>query len=234
MMRRWSLLAFLVIVAAVPALGDGNYRVTPVEAGGSISGRVVFEGDVPESTPAKGPDDCPDADTRVGPQINRNDKGVQWAVVYLESITSGKDWPADTVNLRIGKCQFSHRTVVVPVGGTLVVTNEDRIGHRVKGETDLNEPFVRSLEPGDSFKTILDFEEFDRLTTECHYWESCAVVVAPHPYYAVTGSDGSFSLENVPPGAYRLAVWHESLTGKTVEVEVGPNGTVTANLSLSN
>jgi hypothetical protein len=37
------------------------------------------------------------------------------------------------------------------------------------------------------------------------------VVVAEHPYYAVTNERGEFALENVPPGNYTLQVWHESL-----------------------
>jgi hypothetical protein len=50
------------------------------------------------------------------------------------------------------------------------------------------------------------------------------VVVAEHPYYAITGDDGEFSLANVPPGRYTLEVWHETLRPVTREITVGDGG----------
>ena len=40
----------------------------------------------------------------------------------------------------------------------------------------------------------------------------------PHPYYAVTGADGTATLTNVPPGTYQVACWHEGMVVK-VETE---------------
>ena len=37
------------------------------------------------------------------------------------------------------------------------------------------------------------------------------VVVAAHPCYAITGADGQFAFDNLPPGQYKLQVWHERL-----------------------
>jgi hypothetical protein len=39
-------------------------------------------------------------------------------------------------------------------------------------------------------------------------------VVPRHPYYAITDEDGKFRLDEVPPGRYRLVVWHEGVTGE--------------------
>ena len=46
------------------------------------------------------------------------------------------------------------------------------------------------------------------------------ILVAPHPYYAVTRSDGSFALDGVPSGTYTLQVWHERLGTLSREVTV--------------
>jgi protocatechuate 3,4-dioxygenase beta subunit len=46
------------------------------------------------------------------------------------------------------------------------------------------------------------------------------VVVAPHRFYAVTGSDGRFVFDNVAPGQYRLRVWHERLGSASTQVTV--------------
>jgi hypothetical protein len=44
-----------------------------------------------------------------------------------------------------------------------------------------------------------------------HPWMSGWLVVAGHPYYAVTGADGSFAMDEVPPGKYTLRMWHEGV-----------------------
>ena len=41
------------------------------------------------------------------------------------------------------------------------------------------------------------------------------------PYYALTGADGSFRLENVPPGSYRLVMWHEGVAITRTDREKG-------------
>ena len=43
------------------------------------------------------------------------------------------------------------------------------------------------------------------------------VVVAANRYYAQPGVDGSFAIENVPPGHYRLHVWHERIAAEVVQ-----------------
>ena len=44
--------------------------------------------------------------------------------------------------------------------------------------------------------------------------------VLDHPYFAVTGKDGSFELKNVPPGTYTVAAWHEKLGLKLEAVTI--------------
>ena len=48
--------------------------------------------------------------------------------------------------------------------------------------------------------------------------------VVNHPCYAVTGAQGEFKIENVPPGRYTVDFWHERAPGikkpDPVEVEV--------------
>jgi hypothetical protein len=58
------------------------------------------------------------------------------------------------------------------------------------------------------------------------------VVVAEHPFYAVTDEQGEFSLENVPRGKYMLQVWQETLGTVTQQVVVGDKGITTASVIM--
>jgi hypothetical protein len=50
------------------------------------------------------------------------------------------------------------------------------------------------------------------LTCEAgHPWMTAYILVADHPYTAVTGDDGTFVIEDVPPGTYRIRMWHEGV-----------------------
>jgi hypothetical protein len=60
-----------------------------------------------------------------------------------------------------------------------------------------------------------------RINCDLHSWMAGWVVVAAHPYYAITGADGQFAFDNLPPGQYNLQVWHERLGTTRASVTIG-------------
>jgi uncharacterized protein (DUF2141 family) len=64
------------------------------------------------------------------------------------------------------------------------------------------------------------------ITLKCnmHPWMTAHLAVFSHPYFQVTGKDGSFNLTNVPPGTYTLAAWHERYGTREQTVTIGPKG----------
>ena len=65
-----------------------------------------------------------------------------------------------------------------------------------------------------------------------HSQMSATIVVLDHPYFAVPGDDGTFTLRNVPPGQYTLVGWHERVGERSVTVRVEPGGTTDVELTL--
>jgi hypothetical protein len=58
------------------------------------------------------------------------------------------------------------------------------------------------------------------------------VWVVDNPYAAVTSAGGSFALEDVPAGSYKLKVWHETLGEKTVDVTVEAGKTASVDVAF--
>jgi len=60
----------------------------------------------------------------------------------------------------------------------------------------------------------------------------CIVLVLENPYFAVTDEDGNYKISDVPPGTYKLKVWHERLPASEREIVVPTNGEIKVNFTL--
>jgi hypothetical protein len=61
---------------------------------------------------------------------------------------------------------------------------------------------------------------------------SAYINVLNHPFFAVSGADGTFTISGVPPGKYTLIAWHEKLGEKALEITVADKGTATADFTF--
>jgi uncharacterized protein (DUF2141 family) len=79
------------------------------------------------------------------------------------------------------------------------------------------------------------FEKAENFKVKCevHPWMNAWITVFPHPFYAVTGDDGSFSLKKLPAGDYTIEAWHEKYGVKTMKVKVGASGEVKSDFSFA-
>ena len=105
---------------------------------------------------------------------------------------------------------FSPHVLVVPRGSVVAFPNSDALLHNVYAQFEAKR-FDLGLYPKGQIKR----QQFDRagiVSMRCniHSQMSAYIVVVETPYYAVTDRRGRFHLPAVPPGTYRLHVWHES------------------------
>lgn len=220
--------AILVLAEAHPAAG---YEVATVENGGSISGKVVYQGNVPmrKIITTKDQDVC--GGIREEPVIIVDAaKGVKDAVVYLAKVDKGKAWPAAEAAPKLNnvKCVFEPRVQVIQPG-KLDVVNLDPVLHNTHGFYGKRTVFNLALPNKDQvIQTDLERPGEVRIECDAHGWMLGWVYVAENPYFAVTGDDGSFTIGDVPPGDYTLIATHE-FTGPLeipVTVKAGEAATV--------
>lgn len=161
------------------------------------------------------------------------DGGVVNAVVWLENPPAGTRWkePLPKVEMDQKGCVFAPRVVVVPVGGTVDFLNSDRLLHNLHSLGRDNPTFNRTQPRGRTIPVTFTKPEIVPITCDLHSWMKSWVVVAEHPFYAVTGPAGEFRLAGLPPGKYRLRLWQEALGTATREVVLSPEG-ATASFEL--
>jgi len=152
-----------------------------------------------------------------------SNNGIRNAVVSLQNPPPNAkgDWRLPPAKMDQKQCSFVPRVVVAPVGGTVEFLNSDRLLHNVRSAGKANPPFNRAQPHARSISFTFKQPELLRVDCDLHSWMRGWVVVAEHPFYAVTNEAGEFVLENVPPGKYTLQVWQEVLGTMTQEVTVG-------------
>jgi hypothetical protein len=66
-----------------------------------------------------------------------------------------------------------------------------------------------------------------------HPWMNAFISVAPNPYFAVSATNGSFTIHGLPPGSYTLAAVHEKLGELDIPITVTAQSTTTANFTFA-
>ena len=114
----------------------------------------------------------------------------------------------------------------VQVGQTFKVTNSDPLTHNIHPLPQLNRDWNQSQPEGAEplIRKFAQPEVMIRIKCNIHGWMRAWAGVVAHPYFAVTGADGSFQLRNVPPGNYVLEAWQEELGKQEQQVTLAPAG----------
>ena len=210
-----GLAAVLLVSLCVPGI---------VEAA-SIKGKVVIVGAVPAQKKIEVTIDQYVCGTEKDPGdlLVSAQKEIRNAVVWIENAPTGPGAPAqpDKVEMDQNGCVFIPRVVIVPAGGTVDFLNSDRLLHNIHATPKLNVSFNRTQPKSRTVPVTFAKPEIVKINCDLHSWMVGWVVVAANPYYTITGADGAFSFDNLPPGQYKLQIWHERLGMQQASVTVG-------------
>jgi plastocyanin len=242
MLRGLAVLGLLTALTAPAAA----YEVVTVPDGGVLTGTVRFAGTPPRLEPigvSRNRDVCGDSKGSealiLGPE-----RGVRGSVILVGGVARGKQPAADVV-LDSSRCSFVPRVSVTTPGERARVKNADPLVHNPHGL--LGKPTVFNLAlPRDQMIDItrrLTQPGVVRVVCDVHPHMTAWVVVHDSPYYAVTDERGAFRIEGLPPGSYKVTMWHEGFRprgvdkdGRTLydaprtrtkDVAIAPKGTTT-------
>jgi len=238
--KLWLTLA-LTTTVSIASASAASYTESTVTNGGTITGKVSFSGTDPDPVSysvAKDIATC-GSSQRILDFVRVKNGGLNDAVVYLANVKSGKAFPTLNGNLEQKGCKFLPYLSVMHNNDSVDAVNSDPVMHNIhtyelisagnkfakKTAFNVSQPKI-----GTVTKTI-DMKRGNGMKVECdaHDFMHAFVFVAKNPYYAVVKQDGTFSIDNVPPGDYKIMAWHGTLGEEKGNVTVTESGNVSFN-----
>jgi plastocyanin len=207
--------------------------VDPATAG-KLHGKILYKGAKPTKVVINMDSDINCSQEHGGKPVSEDivqvgsDGGLANAFVYIQTGLEGKKFEPvkDAVVLDQKGCMFAPRALGVRAGQPVDLRNSDKVTHNIHPVPKNNREWEQSQAPGspDAPHKFAYPEVMIPVKCNIHQWMHAYIGVVEHPYFAVTGADGSFDLSNVPPGDYTLAIWHEKLGDQTKQVHLAASG----------
>jgi plastocyanin len=224
--------------AATILVAAASHSITVAAQGatGTIVGHVRLTGPAPPSPVIRMGGDPRCSAAAGGKRLTQDyvvrsaDGGLANTFVSLQGSFPAVSAPTQPVTIDQRACIFIPRVVAAQVGQTLLVTNSDNTAHNVHSLSTHGNTFnVSQPNKGITSKLLLKAEDVVmRIRCDIHPWMVAWVGVVRHPYFAISGGDGSFTIARVPAGRHTIRTWHEAygpLT-QTVDVKAGQTATV--------
>ncbi len=230
-------------LCTMPLVGQSApYKEVTVSNGGSITGTVAYSGKArkPKIYSITKDNDVCGTEARKIEYVRVNNGKLMDSVVYLEKVKEGKPFPAD-----IGKgtivqegCKFSPFLGVMKNKQQIRAINKDPVLHNIHTYEILGRVkktvFNVSQPDQNTISKTVKLKKGAAMKVECdaHDFMHSFVFVAKNPYFSVVAEDGSYKIDNIPAGKYKIKAWHGILKDQKGKVEVAAGGTTTVDFNF--
>jgi len=228
---------------AADASAGGGAAAVPDEAnGGTITGKVSLDGAKPtmKTIDMSANPVCTKAHASApqkSEEVVVNDNGtLKYAFVWIKAGLPDKNWQVPTTAIQLDQngCMYKPHVIGVMTGQNIEIKNSDPTNHNIHPLPQTNQEWNESQPPGSEAKMQSFARQEVMIPVKCniHPWMRSYIGVVGHPFFAVTGDDGTFTIKGLPPGTYTVETWHEKYGTQDQQVTVGAKESKTVDFSF--
>ncbi len=241
-MNRWKVAASF---AASGLVFGAVSNLARAEDNAVIKGKVIFKGDSEKykrtTLDTSKDENCKKIKEKIGSEeviINKKSDPptLRNVVVSIKEGLGDRKFQAKTdaaILDQVG-CQYTPHVLAVMGGQPVKIRNSDPTNHNINFfDAKINEKFNKTQPKQNMEDEIkLKVEAPFKVKCDVHPWMGMHVVVFNHPFFAVTGEEGTFEIKGLPPGKYTVEAWHEKFGTITAPIEVTSGATKDADFTF--
>ncbi|MBC8283303.1 MAG: hypothetical protein H8E32_05765 [Nitrospinae bacterium] len=224
------------------------YQEIEVKNGGTIKGKASMIGKMPfprvyHLILFPNIDMCAEVDT--DDEMNRvlddfkvsPDGGLKDVVVTLEHVEAGKPFNKKPLMILSENCKFFPDVNVIRQGESFKVDNVDAVMHnsqvyqKERGKILLNIP-IPAEEVSEGKVTFKKHYKIMQMICGMHEFMQTWGYRIQNPYYSQTPDDGSFRIDNIPPGEYKITAWHYLMKRQSRKIKIAAGETIDMNFEF--
>jgi len=208
---------------------------------GTITGHIVLTGKAPGNAIIRMGVDPKCSALNAGHRVIQEsamvtaDGSVANVFIRLDGTFPKTAVPTDPIVIDQRACVYRPRVIGMRVGQPLQIKNVDELLHNVHSSSAAGNSFnVGQPKAGIVFTFTPRAEEVMlKLGCDVHRWMTAYVGIVSHPYFSVSGADGTFTIGKVPAGTYTIKTWHERFGEMTKKVTVKPGALATVDFAYA-
>jgi len=224
-----------------PAAQMAQAPAAPAATGGSsVKGTVKFTGTAPKGQPVQMAADPVCQQAHPAPVYSEEvvvgeGGALKNVLVYVKEVPGSFPPASQPVVLDQSGCWYSPHVFGLQTNQPLEIVNDDPTMHNINAKPVQNPPF-NIAQPQKGMKMTKSFPKPEvpvKFKCNVHPWMNAYAGVFTHPFFAVSGADGSFTLQGLPAGTYTVEAWHEKFGTQSQQVTVGDGETKSVSFSFS-
>lgn len=165
---------------------------------------------------------------------NKSTNEAENVVVYLEEIGSKGNYTfsGKTPVLTQKNAEFIPKVLPILKGTTINIKNEDKIYHNVFSLSDPKSFNIGRRPQGETVPQTFNKSGVVRVFCDIHSHMSAFIIILENPFYSIGDKNGNYEIKEVPPGKYKLNVWHDSIEFNPIELNINSGDIKTINIEL--